>query len=48
VERGAAQRRRLDRAEEARATYRRALALVDDDAARHMLQRRLAELDPAA
>jgi RNA polymerase sigma-70 factor (ECF subfamily) len=37
--------RRLDRAEEARAAYRRALALVHDDAERRLLERRLAELD---
>jgi RNA polymerase sigma-70 factor (ECF subfamily) len=37
--------RRLGDAEEARDAYRRALALVHDDAERRLLQRRLAELD---
>ena len=37
--------RRLGRAAEARDAYRRALALVDDDAERRLLERRLAELD---
>jgi RNA polymerase sigma-70 factor (ECF subfamily) len=36
--------RRLDRPDEARAAYRRALALVHDDAERRLLERRLAEL----
>jgi RNA polymerase sigma-70 factor (ECF subfamily) len=36
--------RRLGRTEQARDAYRRALALVDDDAERRLLQRRLAEL----
>jgi RNA polymerase sigma-70 factor (ECF subfamily) len=36
--------RRLGRTEEARAAYRRALALVHDDAERRLLERRLAEL----
>ena len=36
--------RRLDRTEEAREAYQRALALVHDDAERRLLQRRLAEL----
>jgi RNA polymerase sigma-70 factor (ECF subfamily) len=41
--------RRLDRAAEAADAYRRALALVEDDAERRLLERRLAELDlPAA
>ena len=40
--------RRLGRAEEACAAYRRALALVVDDAERRLLERRLAELEPAA
>jgi len=35
---------RLDRADEARAAYRRALALAQDDAERRLLERRLAEL----
>jgi RNA polymerase sigma-70 factor (ECF subfamily) len=39
--------RRLGRTEEARDAYRRALALVHDDAERRLLQRRLAELDTA-
>jgi RNA polymerase sigma-70 factor (ECF subfamily) len=39
--------RRLDRTDEARDAYRRALALVHDDAERRLLERRLAELDPA-
>ena len=37
--------RRLGRTEEARDAYRRALALVHDDAERRLLQRKLAELD---
>ena len=36
--------RRLGRADEARAAYARALALVHDDAERRLLERRLAEL----
>jgi RNA polymerase sigma-70 factor, ECF subfamily len=36
--------RRLGRTEEARAAYRRALALVHDDAERRLLERRLASL----
>ena len=36
--------RRLDRADDAREAYRRALALVHDDAERRLLERRLAEL----
>ncbi len=36
--------RRLGRDEEAGAAYRRALALVHDDAERRLLERRLAEL----
>jgi RNA polymerase sigma-70 factor (ECF subfamily) len=36
--------RRLGRTEEARDAYRRALTLVDDDAERRLLERRLAEL----
>lgn len=36
--------RRLGRAEEARVAYRRALALVHDDAERRLFERRLAEL----
>jgi RNA polymerase sigma-70 factor (ECF subfamily) len=40
--------RRLGRAEEARAAYRRAEALTHDDAERRLLQRRLAELNTAA
>jgi RNA polymerase sigma-70 factor (ECF subfamily) len=36
--------RRLDRADEARAAYERALELVHSDAERRFLQRRLAEL----
>ena len=36
--------RRLDRTEEARTAYRRALALVHDEAERRLLERRLAEL----
>jgi RNA polymerase sigma-70 factor, ECF subfamily len=40
--------RRLGRAEEARDAYRRALALVHDDAERRLLERRLAELGAAA
>ena len=36
--------RRLDRADEARAAYERALALVHDDAERRSLERRRAEL----
>jgi RNA polymerase sigma-70 factor (ECF subfamily) len=39
--------RRLGRTEEARDAYRRALALVHDDAERRFLERRLAELGPA-
>jgi RNA polymerase sigma-70 factor (ECF subfamily) len=39
--------RRLGRTEEARAAYRRALALVHDDAERRLLERRLAELGTA-
>jgi RNA polymerase sigma-70 factor, ECF subfamily len=39
--------RRLGRAAEARDAYRRALALVDDDAERRLLERRLAELATA-
>ena len=35
---------RLGRADEARAAYTRALALVHDDAERRLLERRLAEL----
>jgi RNA polymerase sigma-70 factor (ECF subfamily) len=38
--------RRLGRTEEARNAYRRALALVRDDAERRLLERRLAELGP--
>jgi RNA polymerase sigma-70 factor (ECF subfamily) len=37
--------RRLERADEARAAYRRALELVHDDAERRLLERRLAELE---
>jgi RNA polymerase sigma-70 factor (ECF subfamily) len=37
--------RRLDRVEESRAAYARALELVHSDAERHFLERRLAELD---
>ncbi|MGH2554507.1 MAG: tetratricopeptide repeat protein, partial [Actinomycetota bacterium] len=40
--------RRLGRTEEARDAYRRALALVHDDAERRLLERRLAELGRAA
>jgi RNA polymerase sigma-70 factor (ECF subfamily) len=40
--------RRLGRTEEARDAYRRALALVHDDAERRLLRRRLAELGGAA
>ena len=40
--------RRLGRTEEARDAYRRALRLVDDDAERRLLERRLAELGGAA
>jgi predicted RNA polymerase sigma factor len=36
--------RRLGRIDEAREAYDRALALVDDDAERRLLERRLAEL----
>lgn len=36
--------RRLGRPEEARDAYRSALALVDDEAERRLLERRLAEL----
>jgi RNA polymerase sigma-70 factor (ECF subfamily) len=39
--------RRLGRTAEARDAYRRALALVHDDAERRLLERRLAELDAA-
>ena len=39
--------RRLGRPAEARDAYRRALALVHDDAERRLLERRLAELDTA-
>jgi RNA polymerase sigma-70 factor (ECF subfamily) len=39
--------RRLGRTEEARGAYRRALTLVDDDAERRLLERRLAELGTA-
>jgi RNA polymerase sigma-70 factor (ECF subfamily) len=39
--------RRLGRTDEAREAYRRALALVHDDAERRLLERRLAELSPA-
>ncbi len=39
--------RRLGRTAEARAAYRRALALVHDHAERRLLERRLAELDAA-
>lgn len=39
--------RRLDRTDEARDAYSRALALVHDDAERRFLERRLAELDEA-
>ena len=38
--------RRLGRAEEAQAAYRRALALVHDEAERRLLARRLAEVSP--
>jgi RNA polymerase sigma-70 factor (ECF subfamily) len=37
--------RRLGRIDEARDAYRAAMALVDDDAERRLLERRLAELD---
>jgi RNA polymerase sigma-70 factor (ECF subfamily) len=37
--------RRLERADEARTAYRRALELVHDEAERRLLERRLAELD---
>ena len=40
--------RRLGRTEEARDAYRRALALIHDDAERRLLERRLAELGRAA
>ncbi len=40
--------RRLGRTDEARDAYRRALALVHDDAERRLLERRLAQLDTAA
>jgi RNA polymerase sigma-70 factor, ECF subfamily len=40
--------RRLGRPSEAREAYRRALALVHDDAERRLLERRLAELESAA
>jgi len=39
--------RRLGRTDEAREAFRQALALVDDDAERRLLERKLAELDPA-
>lgn len=39
--------RRLGRVDEARAAYRRALALIDDDAERRLVERRLAELPEA-
>ncbi|HZA61083.1 MAG TPA: tetratricopeptide repeat protein, partial [Actinomycetota bacterium] len=39
--------RRLGRTDEARDAYRRALALVHDDAERRLLERRLAELGGA-
>jgi RNA polymerase sigma-70 factor, ECF subfamily len=39
--------RRLGRTAEARDAYRRALALVHDDAERRLLERKLAELGPA-
>jgi RNA polymerase sigma-70 factor (ECF subfamily) len=39
--------RRLDRVEEARAAYERALELVHSDAERRFLERRLGELEPA-
>ncbi len=39
--------RRLGRTDEARDAYRRALALVHDDAERRLLERRVAELDAA-
>ena len=37
--------RRLDRVDDARAAYRRALELVHSDAERQFLQQRLAQLD---
>jgi RNA polymerase sigma-70 factor (ECF subfamily) len=37
---------RLGRADDARDAYRRALALVHDDAERRLLERRLAKLGP--
>jgi RNA polymerase sigma-70 factor (ECF subfamily) len=40
--------RRLGRTEDARAAYRRALELVDDDAERRLLERRLAQLGAPA
>jgi RNA polymerase sigma-70 factor, ECF subfamily len=40
--------RRLDRLDEARAAYERALELVHSDAERHFLEQRLAELAPGA
>jgi RNA polymerase sigma-70 factor (ECF subfamily) len=40
--------RRLDRTEDARAAYSRALELVHSDAERRFLERRLAELRPEA
>ena len=40
--------RRLDRIEDARAAYARALELVHADAERRFLEQRLAELDGAA
>ena len=39
--------RRLDRTDEARDAYRRALTLVHDDAERRLLERQLADLGPA-
>jgi RNA polymerase sigma-70 factor, ECF subfamily len=39
--------RRLNRVREARAAYRRALALIDDDAERRLVERRLADLPEA-
>jgi RNA polymerase sigma-70 factor (ECF subfamily) len=39
--------RRLGRTDEARVAYRRALALVHDDAERRLLERRLSELGAA-
>jgi RNA polymerase sigma-70 factor (ECF subfamily) len=40
--------RRLGRTDEAHGAYRRALALVHDDAERRLLERRMAELGPAS